>query len=164
MSFREVKSMLRMINIDMDDVYAYKLFKVPILCSITVILHFCHYEGMLAPSLPSHAQRTVKFITPKATHHHQWLGPPPVVGSHHEEEHIMRWGELSPLLLCGSLSCDVFPPWDAVPMGIFQGPFPPGEIEARHSALLHPRLEGQRAMGWRTEGTFPHIPLGTTHP
>ncbi|XP_010159379.1 PREDICTED: 1-phosphatidylinositol 4,5-bisphosphate phosphodiesterase delta-3, partial [Eurypyga helias] len=27
MSFREVKSMLRMINIDMDDVYAYKLFK-----------------------------------------------------------------------------------------------------------------------------------------
>ena len=35
MSFREVKSMLRMINIDMDDVYAYKLFKVPVLCSIT---------------------------------------------------------------------------------------------------------------------------------
>ncbi|NXI50376.1 PLCD3 phosphodiesterase, partial [Chloroceryle aenea] len=27
MSFREVKNMLRMINIDMDDVYAYKLFK-----------------------------------------------------------------------------------------------------------------------------------------
>ncbi|NWQ86629.1 PLCD3 phosphodiesterase, partial [Burhinus bistriatus] len=27
MSFQEVKSMLRMINIDMDDVYAYKLFK-----------------------------------------------------------------------------------------------------------------------------------------
>ncbi|NXW61558.1 PLCD3 phosphodiesterase, partial [Eurystomus gularis] len=27
MSFREAKSMLRMINIDMDDVYAYKLFK-----------------------------------------------------------------------------------------------------------------------------------------
>ncbi|NWY57847.1 PLCD3 phosphodiesterase, partial [Chionis minor] len=27
MSFREVKSMLRMINIDMDDIYAYKLFK-----------------------------------------------------------------------------------------------------------------------------------------
>lgn len=30
MSFREVKSMLRMLNIDMDDVYASKLFKVPI--------------------------------------------------------------------------------------------------------------------------------------
>lgn len=29
MSFREVKSMLRMLNIDMDDVYASKLFKVP---------------------------------------------------------------------------------------------------------------------------------------
>lgn len=31
MSFQEVKSMLRMINIDMNDVYAYKLFKVPVL-------------------------------------------------------------------------------------------------------------------------------------
>ena len=35
MSFREVKSMLRMINIDMDDVYAYKLFRVPTPCSTT---------------------------------------------------------------------------------------------------------------------------------
>lgn len=32
MSFREVKSMLRMLNIDMDDVYASRLFKVPVRC------------------------------------------------------------------------------------------------------------------------------------
>lgn len=92
MSFREVKSMLRMINIDMDDVYAYKLFKVPILCSTTC----CPQEGMLAPSLPSQAQRTVKLITPKATHHHRCLGPPPLAGFHHEQELLMGWGELSP--------------------------------------------------------------------
>lgn len=35
MSFREVKSMLRMINIHMDDGYAYKLFKVPTLHPVT---------------------------------------------------------------------------------------------------------------------------------
>lgn len=28
MSFKEIKNMLRMINIDMNDIYAYRLFKV----------------------------------------------------------------------------------------------------------------------------------------
>lgn len=35
MCFQEVKSMLRMINIDMNDIYAYKLFKVPALRPVT---------------------------------------------------------------------------------------------------------------------------------
>lgn len=53
MCFQEVKSMLRMINIDMNDIYAYKLFKVPALRPIAR----CHLaEGTLAPSLPSPAQ------------------------------------------------------------------------------------------------------------
>lgn len=88
MSFREVKSMLRMINIDMDDGYAYKLFKVPVPCSGTC----CHREGTLAPPLPPQAQRTVKLVTAKATHHHQWLGPPPMVGFQHEQELMVGWG------------------------------------------------------------------------
>lgn len=50
MCFQEVKSMLRMINIDMNDIYAYKLFKVPALRPVTR----CHLaEGTLAPSLPN---------------------------------------------------------------------------------------------------------------
>lgn len=61
----------------------------------------------------------------------------------------MWWGELPLPLLCGSPRCDIFLPWGAVPMGISQGPFLPGETEAWHSALLHPRLEGQRVGGDR---------------
>lgn len=46
MSFREVKSMLRMLNIDMDDVYASKLFKVPVLCCTTCCALCCPGEGI----------------------------------------------------------------------------------------------------------------------
>lgn len=46
MSFREVKSMLRMLNIDMDDIYASKLFKVPVLHCTTRCALCCHREGI----------------------------------------------------------------------------------------------------------------------
>lgn len=74
MSFQEVKSMLRMINIHMDDGYAYKLFKVPTLHPVTC----CPQERTLGPSLPSQAHRTVRLVTPKATYHdhQQWLDLP----------------------------------------------------------------------------------------
>nr|XP_009942256.1 PREDICTED: 1-phosphatidylinositol 4,5-bisphosphate phosphodiesterase delta-3 [Opisthocomus hoazin] len=56
MSFREVKSMLRMINIDMDDVYAYKLFRCRELSNSS------------HPKPPIIANGWV---------HHQWLGDGP---------------------------------------------------------------------------------------
>lgn len=75
MSFREVKSMLRMINIYMDDVYAYKLFKVPILCSIT------HCSPLL--SLGGNAGSSSAFPSAEncPTCHTQSHLPSPVVGS-----------------------------------------------------------------------------------
>lgn len=148
MSFREVKSMLRMLNIDMDDIYASKLFKVPVLCCTTRVPAAVTGRESLAPSLPSPAQRTDKLLTPKATHRHQWLGP---IRSAWWSG--VRWSEVSQPLFCVSPRCDVSPPWRAAPLGISKGPFPPGETEARSPALLHPAMEGQRALGGGTEGT-----------
>lgn len=41
MSFQEVKDMLRMINIDMNDIYAYTLFKVTKCPPLIVMLYTC---------------------------------------------------------------------------------------------------------------------------
>lgn len=40
MSFKEIKSLLRMVNVDMNDMYAYRLFKVnpDFSCSVTTLL------------------------------------------------------------------------------------------------------------------------------
>lgn len=69
MSFREVKSMLRMLNIDMDDVYASKLFKVPVLRCTTRCARCWH-------RLPQHRELS--------SSSHQSHPLPPVAGSHQE--------------------------------------------------------------------------------
>lgn len=78
MSFREVKSMLRMLNIDMDDVYASKLFKVPILHCTASCARCCHL-------LPQHREL--------ANSSHQSHPLPPRVGCPWWGG--VRWGELS---------------------------------------------------------------------
>jgi len=96
----------------------------------------CHWEGMLAPPLPSPVQRAVKLLTPKATHHRQWLGPPPMAGSHQQLLLLMGWGELSPCLLCGFPRCDILPPHHGhlPPWASPMIPFHLGKL--RHGALL----------------------------
>lgn len=47
MSFKEIKNLLRMVNVDMNDMYAYSLFKVGIchpsdLCSLPSPSHLSH--------------------------------------------------------------------------------------------------------------------------
>lgn len=151
MSFREVKSMLRMINIDMDDVYAYKLFKVPVLCSIT------RCPPLLSPSAGDTFTAGSFSAFPSAencqTHHTQSHPPSPMVDYH------QWWGELSRPLLCGSSRCDIFPSWGAVPMGISQGPFPLGKL--RHGALLcsaPPQTRGSEGYGWGDRGDMAPYP------
>lgn len=58
MSFREVKSMLRMLNIDMDDVYASKLFKVPVLHRLLCPLLSPGGNCWLLLCLPQHRELT----------------------------------------------------------------------------------------------------------
>lgn len=103
MSFREVKSMLRMINIHMDDGYAYKLFKVPVLHPVTCVprrgrcVLFClpkHEElsDLSHPKPPTLTTRNgwihdqwldlpVIGLTANGWIDHQWLDPPPMIGS-----------------------------------------------------------------------------------
>lgn len=108
---------------------------------------------LLSP--PSLAQRSDKLLTPK----------PPTATKGGVPLDGMRWGELSQPLLRVPSRWDISSPWRAVPLGISQGPFPPRETEAQTSALLHPRVEDQRALDGGTEGTaaeppklIPHAP------
>lgn len=75
----------------------------------------------------------------------------------------MRWGELSQPLFCVSPRWDISPLWRAVPLGISQGAFPPRETEAQSSALLHLRVEGQRALDGGTERTVAEPPKIIPH-
>lgn len=77
MSFREVKSMLRMLNIDMDDVYASKLFKVLVPYCTTPCAHCCHH-------LPWHRELT--------NSSHQSHPLPPIFGCH--QEHMVERDEV----------------------------------------------------------------------
>lgn len=73
MSFREVRSMLRMINIHMDDGYAYELFKVPVPAPVPAVPHGCPPRWLL-PCLPPRRELP-NAPQPKATHRHQRPGP-----------------------------------------------------------------------------------------
>lgn len=86
MSFREVKSMLRMLNIDMDDVYASKLFKVPVLCCTALLCPLLAPGGncWLLLCLPQHREPT--------NSSHQSHPLPPAAGSH--QEHMAERGEV----------------------------------------------------------------------
>lgn len=52
MSFKEIKSLLRMVNVDMNDMYAYRLFKVG--------AH--HYSHLCLQPSPSH--RSHQLLSP----------------------------------------------------------------------------------------------------
>lgn len=76
MSFKEIKSLLRMVNVDMNDMYAYRLFKVGTATSLTPALSSPdHYRRPF--SFPSSCCGHRASCSRKATPGSPYLLPPP---------------------------------------------------------------------------------------
>jgi hypothetical protein len=52
MSFKEIKSLLRMVNVDMNDMYAYRLFKVSSVFLLLLLLLFLDRILLGSPGCP----------------------------------------------------------------------------------------------------------------